>query len=204
MAQPARLCQVLHQHSAVSNPMGEAFDYAKAFKSLDLDARDQGPARGDDRFTGLVAGRFRALWRPVHPHGLASRRQLPRRRRPRRWRAPISSASRRSTAGRTMPISTRRAACCGRSSRNTASKISWPDLMILAGNVALESMGFKTFGFGGGRAEAWEPRRGPSTGDRKANGWPTSAIAATATCRTPRRRADGPHLCQSGRAQRQS
>ena len=61
-------------------------------------------------------------------------------------------------------------------------KISWADLMILAGNVALESMGFKTFGFGGGRADVWEPEE-DSTGVPKAPGSATSATAATASSR---------------------
>ena len=56
-------------------------------------------------------------------------------------------------------------------------KISWADLMILAGNVALESMGFKTFGFAGGRADVWEPEE-VYIGVRKAHGWLTNAIAA--------------------------
>ena len=82
-------------------------------------------------------------------------------------------------------------------------KISWADLMILAGNVALESMGFKTFGFAGGRADVWEPEElfwGPEG---------HVARRRTLQRRTPargaaRRRADGPHLRQSGRAERQS
>ena len=78
-------------------------------------------------------------------------------RRPRRRRRAARSASPRSTAGPTTPTSTRRAGCCGRSSRSTASKISWADLLVFAGNVALESMGFKTFGFGFGRPDIWEP-----------------------------------------------
>jgi catalase-peroxidase len=62
-------------------------------------------------------------------------------------------------------------------------KISWADLMILAGNVALESMGFKTFGFGGGREDVWEPKR-TSTGAPRPSGSATSATAATASSRT--------------------
>ena len=63
-------------------------------------------------------------------------------------------------------------------------KISWADLMILAGNVALESMGFKTFGFGGGREDVWEPEE-TSTGARGASGWRTSATPATANLENP-------------------
>ena len=82
-------------------------------------------------------------------------------------------------------------------------KISWADLMILAGNVALESMGFKTFGFAGGRADVWEPEElywGPEgtwLGDERYSGERQLAEAA-------RRGADGPDLRQSGRPERQS
>ena len=82
-------------------------------------------------------------------------------------------------------------------------KISWADLMILAGNVALESMGFKTYGFAGGRADAWEPDEtywGPETtwlGDKRYSG--DREPRESAGCR-----ADGLDLRQSGGAERQS
>jgi catalase-peroxidase len=66
------------------------------------------------------------------------------------------------------------------------NKISWADLMILTGNVALESMGFKTFGFAGGRADVWEPEEDIYWGP-KAPGWATSATAATASSENPAR-----------------
>ena len=66
--------------------MGEAFDYAKEFKTLDLDAVIKDLTALMTDFAGLVAGRLRPLRRPVHPHGLAQRRHLPHRRRPRRRR----------------------------------------------------------------------------------------------------------------------
>ena len=73
---------LLHQHPSESNPMGERFDYAKEFRSLDLEAREEGPPGAHDRLAGLVAGRLRPLRPALHPHGLAQRRHLPHRRRP--------------------------------------------------------------------------------------------------------------------------
>ena len=96
-------------------------------------------------------------------------------------------------------------------------KISWADLMILAGNVALESMGFKTFGFAGGREDTWEPDHDVYWGAR--HGWrrrsldgsgvtrgasiPRRSRKSRATGESARRRADGPDLRQSGRPRRQ-
>ena len=82
-------------------------------------------------------------------------------------------------------------------------KISWADLMILAGNVALESMGFKTFGFAGGRADVWEPEE-LYLGSRGHVARRRTLQRRAPARRAARRRADGPDLRQSGRAERQS
>ena len=67
---------ILRQHSSLSNPMGESFNYADEFKSLDLQGREERPSRADDRLAGLVAGGLRALRAFVHPHGMAQRRHV--------------------------------------------------------------------------------------------------------------------------------
>lgn len=148
--------QVLHQHSAVSNPMGEAFDYAEAFKSLDLNAviKDLHAVMTDSQewwpadfghYGGLfirMAWHLAGSYRVSDGRGGAGADQQ-------RF-APLNSWPDNANLDKARrllwPIK-----------QKYGRKISWPDLMILAGNVALESMGFKTFGFGGGRSEAWEP-----------------------------------------------
>ena len=77
---------ILRQHSSKSNPMGEDFNYAEEFKSLDLDAVKKDLHRSDDRFTGLVASGLRPLRTFLHSHGMAQCWYLPHRRRPRRCR----------------------------------------------------------------------------------------------------------------------
>jgi catalase-peroxidase len=156
---PEMLATEILNPNGPSNPLGADFDYAAAFLALDYTAlkadllalmTDSQPWWPADY--GHYGGFFiRMAWH--------SGRHLPHSPMAAAARAAGSSASPRSTAGPTTATSTRRAACCGRSSRSTARSISWADLMILAGNVALESMGFKTFGFGGGRADIWEPER---------------------------------------------
>jgi catalase-peroxidase len=146
----------LHQHSSLSNPMGEAFDYAKEFNSIDLyavirdlralmtDSQDWWPA-DFGHYGGLfirMAWHLAGSYRIADGRGGAGADQQ-------RF-APLNSwpdnASLDKARRLLWPIK-----------QKYGRKISWPDLMILAGNVALESMGFKTFGFGGGRNEAWEP-----------------------------------------------
>jgi catalase-peroxidase len=148
--------RVLHQHSPLSDPMGEEFDYAKEFKSLDLnavvkdlhalmtDSQDWWPAD-----FGHYGGLFiRMAWHSAGTYrigdgrggaGAGQQRFAPLN----SWPDNVNLDKARRLL---WPIK-----------QKYGRKISWADLMILAGNVALESMGFKTFGFGGGRADTWEP-----------------------------------------------
>ena len=148
--------QVLHQHSALSNPMGEAFDYAKEFKSLDLnavikdlhalmtDSQDWWPA--DFGHYGPLF--IRMAWHSAGTYRIGDGRGGAGAGQQRF--APLNSWPDNANLDKARrllwPIK-----------QKYGRKISWADLMILAGNVALESMGFKTFGFGGGREDVWEP-----------------------------------------------
>jgi len=148
--------KVLHQHSDLSDPMGKEFDYANEFKSLDLngvikdlhalmtDSQDWWPAD-----FGHYGGLFiRMAWHSAGTYrigdgrggaGAGQQRFAPLN----SWPDNVNLDKARRLL---WPIK-----------QKYGRKISWADLMILAGNVALEDMGFKTFGFGGGRADVWEP-----------------------------------------------
>jgi catalase-peroxidase len=148
--------RILHQHTAESNPMGEDFDYAKEFQTLDLaavkkdlaalmtDSQDWWPA--DFGHYGPLF--IRMAWHSAGTYrtgdgrgggGNGSQRF-----------APLNSWPDNGNLDKARrllwPIK-----------QKYGRKLSWADLMILAGNVALETMGFKTFGFAGGRADIWEP-----------------------------------------------
>ncbi len=147
---------MLHQHSSLSNPMGEAFNYAEEFKSLDLnalkqdlyklmtDSQDWWPAD-----YGHYGGLFiRMAWHSAGTYrmgdgrggaGAGNQRFAPLN----SWPDNVNLDKARRLL---WPIK-----------QKYGRKISWGDLMILAGNCALESMGFKTFGFAGGREDIWEP-----------------------------------------------
>jgi catalase-peroxidase len=148
--------QILHQHSTLSNPMGEEFDYAKEFKTLDLNAviKDLNVLMTDSQDWwpadfGHYGGLFiRMAWHSAGTYrihdgrggaGAGQQRFAPLN----SWPDNVNLDKARRLL---WPIK-----------QKYGRKISWADLMILAGNVALESMGFKTFGFGGGRADVWEP-----------------------------------------------
>ena len=148
--------RILHQHSSLSNPMGEAFNYAEEFKKLDLEALKKDLYALMTDFAGLVAGRLRSLRPALHPDGVAQRGYLPHQRRPR----GRGSGSQRFAPLNSWPDNVnldKARRLLWPIKQKYGNKISWADLMILAGNCALESMGFKTFGFGGGREDIWEP-----------------------------------------------
>lgn len=148
--------QMLHRNSAKSDPMGKEFDYAKEFKTLDLNAviKDLNALMTDSQewwpadfghYGGLMirmAWHSAGTYRITDGRGGAGAGQQ-------RF-APLNSWPDNANLDKARrllwPIK-----------QKYGRKLSWADLMVLAGNVALESMGFKTFGFAGGRADVWEP-----------------------------------------------
>ncbi|PKN71552.1 MAG: catalase/peroxidase HPI [Deltaproteobacteria bacterium HGW-Deltaproteobacteria-12] len=148
--------KILHQHSQKSNPMGEAFDYSKEFKILDLkaikkdlytlmtDSQEWWPADW-----GHYGGLFiRMAWHSAGTYRMGD------------GRGGGNSGSQRLAPLNSWPDNVnldKARRLLWPIKQKYGKKISWADLMILAGNCALESMGFKTFGFAGGRVDVWEP-----------------------------------------------
>ena len=147
---------VLRQYSSLSNPMGESFDYAKEFKSLDLDAvkkdildvmtksQDWWPA--DYGHYGPLF--IRMAWHSAGTYRISD------------GRGGAGSGTQRFEPLNSWPDNAnldKARLLIWPIKQKYGKKISWADLMILTGNCALESMGFKTFGFAGGRADVWEP-----------------------------------------------
>ena len=168
--------KILHQHSPQSNPMGESFKYAEAFKSLDLDAvkrdifelmttsQDWWPA--DYGHYGPLF--IRMAWHSAGTYRIGD------------GRGGAGTGNQRFAPVNSWPDNTnldKARILLWPIKQKYGEKISWADLMILAGNCALESMGFKTFGFAGGREDIWEPEEdiywGPETewlGDKRYTG----------------------------------
>ena len=147
---------VLRQHSALSSPLGDSFDYAAAFESLDLDAvkRDivEVMTTSQDWWPSDY-GHYGPLFIRMAWHSAGT------------YRVGDGRGGARSGAQRFAPLNSwpdngnldKARMLLWPVKRKYGSSISWADLMILAGNCALESMGFETFGFAGGREDVWEP-----------------------------------------------
>ncbi len=157
---------ILRQNSAPSDPMGPDFDYAQAFKSLDLaavkadlralmtDSQDWWPA--DFGHYGPLF--IRMAWHSAGTYRVGD------------GRGGAGSGQQRFAPLNSWPDNVnldKARRLLWPIKQKHGRKISWADLMILAGNVALESMGFKTFGFGGGRADVWEPDHAVYWGSEK-------------------------------------
>ena len=148
--------KILHQHSAKSDPMGVAFDYAKEFRSLDLEAviKDLRALMTDSQdWWPADFGHYGPLFVRMAWHSAGTYRVAD-------GRGGAGSGSQRFAPLNSWPDNAnldKARRLLWPVKQKYGRKISWADLMILAGNVALESMGFKTFGYAGGRPDIWEP-----------------------------------------------
>ena len=148
--------KILHQHSAMSNPMGGAFNYAEEFKTLDLEAvkKDLCALMTDSQdWWPADYGHYGPLFIRMAWHSAGTYRMGD-------GRGGAGSGSQRLAPLNSWPDNVnldKARRLLWPIKQKYGRKISWADLMILAGNCALESMGFTTFGFAGGREDVWEP-----------------------------------------------
>jgi len=148
---------ILRQHSPVFNPMGKDFDYAKAFKSLDLNAVKK------DLHELMTSSQpwWPADWGHYGPFFIRMAWHSAGTYRIHDGRGGAGSGMQRFAPLNSWPDNQnldKARLLLWPIKQKYGQKLSWADLMILAGNIALESMGFKTFGFAGGREDAWEPQ----------------------------------------------
>ena len=149
---------VLHQHSSLSNPMGPAFNYAEEFKKLDIEAlkRDLAALMTDSQeWWPADFGHYGPLFIRMAWHGAGTYRIGD-------GRGGAGAGQQRFAPLNSWPDNVnldKARRLLWPIKQKYGNQISWADLMILTGNVALETMGFKTFGFAGGRADVWEPEQ---------------------------------------------
>ena len=149
--------RILHQHSALSDPMGEAFNYAEEFKTLDFDAvtKDLHALMTDSQdWWPADWGHYGPLFIRMAWHAAGTYRTGD-------GRGGAGNGSQRFAPLNSWPDNVnldKARRLLWPIKQKYGRKLSWADLMVLTGNVALESMGFKTFGFGGGRPDIWEPQ----------------------------------------------